>query len=353
MKPEPVPSAIVSRLLESAKELEEWADTHRTASLAEHEQGVLEIFRRCMGPALGGVLERALELDQPSARRLRSACPQCGTRRRPHQWRVRRPVSRCGQTPFERPTFWCRPCRRGWSPADAVLGLAAHQVLSVGLHAWVAETAAEVPFHQAAERLERLTGIGLGTETVRTHTQQVGTLLAEHQRAAAALVAKTQESAEPVEAAPELLVAEVDGVHVRFQDGWHEAKVGEIAGCRVGNGLRDTDPAARPPVLLAPSYVASRAPVGEFGPMLLAEAARRGALKVDKWTQPPNTDPRLRVVGPAEAVLRPVVVLGDGAHWIWDLAAEHFGPERTEIVDYYHATEHVSRRPAPDAASRI
>ncbi|TMF03508.1 MAG: hypothetical protein E6I52_07145 [Chloroflexi bacterium] len=26
-----------------------------------------------MGPALGGVLERALELDQPSARRLRSA----------------------------------------------------------------------------------------------------------------------------------------------------------------------------------------------------------------------------------------------------------------------------------------
>jgi len=49
----------------------------------------------------------------------------------------------------------------------------------------------------------------------------------------------------------------------------------------------------------------------------------------------------LRVVGPAEAVLRLVVVLGDGAHWIWDLAAEQFGPERTEIVDYYHATEHV------------
>ena len=45
----------------------------------------------------------------------------------------RRPLSQCGQTPFERPTFWCRPCRRGWSPADVVLELAAHQVLSVGL----------------------------------------------------------------------------------------------------------------------------------------------------------------------------------------------------------------------------
>ena len=54
-----------------------------------------------------------------------------------------------------------------------------------------------------------------------------------------------------------------------------------------------------------------------------------------------DTDPRLRLVGPAEAHLRPVVILGDGAHWIWEMAAEHFGAERTEIVDYWHATEHV------------
>jgi len=169
----------------------------------------------------------------------------------------------------------------------------------------------------------------------------VGTALAERQRSAAATVAQTQEAAEPVDTAPELLVAEVDGVQVRFQDGWHEAKVGEIAGCQVGNGLPDTDPAARPPVLVAPSYVAARAPVGEFGPLFLAEAARRGVLEVVDWTQPPTTDVRLRLVGPAEAHLRPVVVLGDGAHWIWELAAEHFGAQRIDIVDYWHATEHV------------
>ncbi|MGI9149279.1 MAG: hypothetical protein ACR2IK_22480 [Chloroflexota bacterium] len=87
-------------------------------------------------------------------------------------------------------------------------------------------------------------------------------------------MAETQEAAEPVDAAPELLVAAADGVHVRFQDGWHEAKVGEIAGCQVANGLPDTDPKARSPVLLAPSYVASRAPVGQFGLLFLAEAAR-------------------------------------------------------------------------------
>src|SRR5262249_59964533 len=34
------------------------------------------------------------------------------------------------------------------------------------------------------------------------------------------------------------------------------------------------------------------------------------------------------------------VVLGDGARWIWTLAAEHFG-ERRELVDFYHASEHL------------
>ena len=39
-------------------------------------------------------------------------------------------------------------------------------------------------------------------------------------------------------------------------------------------------------------------------------------------------------------MLRRVVVLGDGAVWIWHLAADHFG-DRIEIVDFYHASEHL------------
>ena len=35
-----------------------------------------------------------------------------------------------------------------------------------------------------------------------------------------------------------------------------------------------------------------------------------------------------------------VVVIGDGAPWIWNLAAEHF-PGAVQIVDLYHAKEHV------------
>jgi transposase len=32
--------------------------------------------------------------------------------------------------------------------------------------------------------------------------------------------------------------------------------------------------------------------------------------------------------------------MGDGAEWIWNLAAEHF-PEAIQIVDLYHARQHL------------
>ena len=41
------------------------------------------------------------------------------------------------------------------------------------------------------------------------------------------------------------------------------------------------------------------------------------------------------------AQLRPVVVLGAGAKWTWEHVATLFGDERTEIVDWYHASEHL------------
>jgi hypothetical protein len=65
------------------------------------------------------------------------------------------------------------------------------------------------------------------------------------------------------------------------------------------------------------SYLASFAPAGEFGPLVAAEARRRGADHV-----------------------RQTVVLGDGAVWIWNLAGRLL-PEATQIVDIYHAREHL------------
>ena len=333
-----IPDPIVAVARELAEALWARAREHRRAGLAEHEQGVLAIFRRLMGPALGATLAAALGTDHPAARRLREPCPGCGARRKPHARRKRELLSVCGAVRLERPYYYCGPCKRGWSPADAALGLGPYEATSPGCRAWLARVGALAPFRQAAALLEDLAGLGVGAETVRAHAEAAGGLLELCRRGAAAHVEAEREPAGPLEAAEGTLVVMADGVQLRYLDGWHEVKLGLVSGCAPGWPAPGTRP-DQEHRLLGPSYLASRAPAAAFGPLLLAEAARRGALEVVGWEHAPGDDPALPRV-PALAILREVVVLGDGAPWIWGLAAEHFG-RRTEIVDWYHASEHL------------
>jgi len=65
------------------------------------------------------------------------------------------------------------------------------------------------------------------------------------------------------------------------------------------------------------SYVTALEEASSFGWRPWREAVRRGVLAADE-----------------------VVVLGDAAHWIWNIAQTHF-PRATQIVDWYHASEYV------------
>jgi hypothetical protein len=191
--------------------------------------------------------------------------------------------------------------------------------LSEELTAWLVRLGATTTLREAAGLLDRLTGLTVAADTVGARTTAAGLAAAVAQEAATAQVAATQTAAEPVEPAPGTLVVEAEGVLIRYRDGWHEVKVG------LGGGCADAD-------LRAVSYVVARAPAEQCGPRLLAEAARRGALAVVRWDGP--------LTGRGVAVLRPVHVLGDGAAWIGNLAADHFG-ERTAVVDFYHASAHL------------
>jgi len=314
-----LPGPIVARATQLGMDLAGWAQTHRDRPLAEQEQGVLDLVREALPDLLTAVLQAStasLNAQQP---RLRERCPRCAARVQRQSWRTRRVESICGPVRIERPWYACRGCAHGWSPADRVLGLAQRGRVSAGLDEWLVRLGAATTFRDAASLLQLLTGRAMVAESVRRHAEARGTALAATQAAAIHRVEETGQAAEgPVEA-PGVLLVEADGVQVRYTDAWHEVKIGLAAGCRAGEAI-------------APSYVAAREGPAAFGPRLLAEAARRGALAVVGWQG--------GLWGTSLAVLRPVVVLGDGAPWIWNLAADHFGA-RTEIVDFYHASEHV------------
>jgi hypothetical protein len=106
-----------------------------------------------------------------------------------------------------------------------------------------------------------------------------------------------------------------------------EAKLGcvftQTAWDKEGYAIREHD---------STTYVAAIETAEEFGKRLYLEAWKRG------WSRAAQK-----------------VVLGDGAEWIWNIAAQHF-PGAIQIVDLYHARQHLwelARRLHPnDEASR-
>ena len=108
----------------------------------------------------------------------------------------------------------------------------------------------------------------------------------------------------------------MDGVLAHLHErGWSEIKVGC---CYQTHARVDRKRLERLDIRAqSASYVTALEEAQTFGWRLWQEAVRRG------------------VLSSAE-----VVVLGDGAHWIWNLAETHF-PRAIQIVDWYHASEYV------------
>jgi hypothetical protein len=324
-----LPNEIVQPLVALGRALVQHARGHRDRSLAEHEDGVLAALRAAAPVLLEAVLQLATTGLETNARRVAARCPLCQQRRGVHSRRTRQVQTRLGPIRLRRWWHQCWACARGWSPPDQALALAPYQQTSTGLARWEAALGAVTTFREAAKLLADLAGVHVGSETLRTQAERLGTELEGQQRAAMDHVVQAHEPpADEYDPAPGRLVVETDGVMVRYRDrhldgalvegDWHEVKLG-VAGGWLAGQLQQT------------SYVAAREPALAFARRLGAEAARRGALDVVTWHPWDGT--------PAE--LRPVVVLGDGAKWIWDHVATLFGSERTEIVDWYHASEHV------------
>ena len=329
MKLDDLPDEIVQPLVEFGSALLEHARAHRDHSLAEHEDGVLAAWRAAAPALLEAVLQVATTGLERDARRIGARCPHCQQRHGVQSRRRRSVQTRLGAIELKRWWYHCWRDGHGWSPPDQALALAPYQQTSDGLARWEAALGAITTFREAAKLLAELAGVQVGSETLRTQAERVGTELEGQQRRSMAHVEQTHEPpADEHDPAPGLLVVETDGVMVRYRDrlldgtliegDWHEVKLGVVGGWQHGH-------------LQQASYVAAREPAPTFAPRLGAEAARRGALDVVRWHPWDGT--------PAE--LRPVVVLGDGARWIWDHVATLFGNERTEIVDWFHATEHI------------
>ena len=321
-----LPPAIVAASSSLSLALSDYVAAHPDSSVSSLERGVLAAVRTALPALLQAVVQGTLRalVTQPVR------CPHCQHRAMVHDWRPRQLLTLCGLLHWQRPWATCTACGQQFGAGDATLEVAPYQQQSAGVSEVVTALGSATSFREAAQLLALTTGLRLSPETVRRETEAVGTALADQQDAAVAAYAA---GSEPVvlEPAPGLLVAETDGVMVRFVDDWHEVKVAVVGGWGAATAPASDGAAPALGRLLAASYVAAREDSTAFARRFGAEVARRGGLAVMGWHGPHQ--------GVAE--LRRVVVLGDGARWIWVTVASQFGTV-TEIVDFYHACEHLS-----------
>jgi hypothetical protein len=301
-------------------------------------------------------LERLLAwrtANHPAAARRQGAC---GHQQRLVGWRAKTLLTLLGQVEWCRPYYQCQEpaaaqagaagsapapaCAHGEAPADAALGVVGRRT-TAGVQEAVGFLAAQMPLAVAAESFRRVLPLEMTGRQVEALIQPVGeALLAQEEAAVQARWAEAVQARTPakspfgaLDGSPiERLYVELDGVVVRLRrgsvplEGPEEQRAGDVyREVKVGAVF----PAVRGPQRseLAPGvwldeagpirYVARRTTAATFGPLLYELAVQAGL-----------------------ACAREVVVLGDGARWIWERAAEHF-PGATQIVDLWHAKQHV------------
>jgi hypothetical protein len=231
-----------------------------------------------------------------------------------------------GPVTLTRAWYHCKACKHGFAPRDAELGVAG-QSMSPGLAAMTGLAAADGPFAKASRMLETMAGVHLTAKRVERSAEASGTAAAAAVRdRAKAITARTLVPLPP-SPLPDKLYACIDGTGVPMTSRETAGRDGKGADGRArtrevklavfftqdkldddGYPVRDRD---------SSSYIATFEPAGTFADLVKAEGIRRGAEHVRQFT-----------------------IIGDGAAWIWNIANAKF-PEATQIVDLYHAREHL------------
>ncbi|HXZ32941.1 MAG TPA: ISKra4 family transposase [Terriglobales bacterium] len=310
----------------------------------------LEQTIQCADDGMGHLEEQlsvgTLELQRQALERAAQAkvdatppkCPVCGRalvrKERGHERSVQ---TRFGPVKLRRTRGWCRYCQQWRFPADAALRLDQTSTASPAVQEAAAMLVAQMPVADAAVILERLTGVKWSPSTLDREARRQGRR-AEQQRdelnSALAdweqLVATAQAQAArgSASAQPFTLVIEIDAWNIRERDGWGRTaalrQAGQaparwhwVYGATVFRLDQRGETDGGRPMISERGSVMTRRGVDGLRELLWGEAVRRRLLEAQQ-----------------------VLVVADGAVWIWKLVEDRFGWAE-QLLDWYHASQHL------------
>jgi Uncharacterised protein family (UPF0236) len=247
---------------------------------------------------------------------------------------ARPPVSRTvrtmvGDLELARPYFYCRYCRLGTYPLDAVLGLSTGR-MQLDVQQAAADLATEVPYDTASTLLGRLSGIAVSSERLHTLTNQVaeGLSVLDVAPSRDEIAWRVAQVAAGRFRRP-VLVLGIDGAYV-------PSRPDEARGRRPGQARSR----ARRALWRHEWYEA------KGFRFYLLDGDR--IVHLLSWHQVQSEDDlgkALKQVKDAGLIPEDTVrlcVVGDGAEWIWKHVQALF-PHARQVLDYYHCSEYLHK----------
>jgi Uncharacterised protein family (UPF0236) len=301
-------------------------------------EAVEMLVRESMHRAGAAALSHLLKEGPPES----SAIPcSCGQSARYKELRFKPVLTVVGPVEYQRPYYVCSQCHRAPNPTDAALGVE-HQAFSPGVRRMMAVVGSDSAFEEGREQLELLAGLQVSSKSVERQAEQIG---AEIIRFEQAEIQRGLQLDLPIPLGPPIPViyVEIDGTGVPVVRKETQGRIGKVEGqpahtreVKLGCVFTSVgvDQENRPiRDEASTTYTGAIETAEEFARRIYREAYNRG------WSR---------------ACIK--VVLGDGAVWIWNIAAEQF-PGAVLIVDFYHGCEHLHKLsrllfPSDEAARR-
>lgn len=262
-------------------------------------------------------------------------CPVCHQPLRAEAKERRRGVdSVFGSFDLKRAYGWCPGCHSYWHPADPVLGLHAQAPASPRVQEISALMSIRSPYALAAQDAQRLTGLSPSPSFLHRETQRQGQRTIElRQRDVARSqtpqgVVELSARSATADLGPFTLIIEIDAWNIRERDDWGKTRNLRRKGQEPERwhwvftatifrlDQRGQTQSGRR-VIAQRGYVATREGLEAFTQQLYAEALLRGLLNAQE-----------------------VLILADGAIWIWNLADDRFKGAK-QRVDLFHVKEHL------------
>ena len=230
-----------------------------------------------------------------------------------------------GPLTLERAYYHCDTCQAGVCPRDKALGL--HETsLSPATTRMVGLAALSVSFAEAGELLKALAGVAVDPKQVERTAEALGRDMADDEC----------KVVEPEPAAAPTMYLGLDGTGVPVRKSEVEGRRGKQP-----DGTAKTREVKLVTVWTAETRNADGLPERDPGSVTYSAAVESAASRATDPLPSPFAQRAYREAqrrGFDTAARR--VVIGDGAEWIWNLAAEQF-PGAIEIVDLYHAKGHL------------